>query len=76
MTSASCESTYKTVIAEKIGVLLFMSSRDRTMATVMLGDAYTLGSLRAWIERIGLVKRDIDASRPQCLAHEQSEFSS
>ena len=43
MTSASGESTYKTVIAENIRVLLFMSSRDRTMATVMLGHAYTLG---------------------------------
>ena len=45
MTFASSESPYKTVIAEKIGVLLLMSSRDRTMATVMLGHAYTLGSL-------------------------------
>jgi len=76
MTFASSESPYKAVIAEKIGVLLLMSSRDRTMATVMPGHAYTLGSLRAWIERIGLVKRDIDASRLQWLAHEQSEFSS
>jgi hypothetical protein len=44
MTPASCESPYKTVIAEKIGVLLLMSSRDRTMATVMLRHAYSLGS--------------------------------
>ena len=59
MTSASCESPYKTVIAEKINVLLLMSSRDRTTATVMLGHAYTLGCLRAWIERIGLVNETL-----------------
>ena len=48
MTFASSESPYRTVIAEKIGVLLLMSGRDRTMATVILGHAYTLDSLSSF----------------------------